>query len=91
MTESNLELSRIKWRCRRGTKELDFLLLAYFNQQYTVADAEDKAAFLRLLELQDPSIIDYFAKPKKIKDQKIQKTLYIQYYLLPKFWVITKK
>ena len=75
MTESNLELSRIKWRCRRGTKELDFLLLAYFNQQYTAADAEDKAAFLRLLELQDPSIIDYFAKPKKIKGQKIQKII----------------
>ena len=75
MTESNLELSRIKWRCRRGTKELDFLLLAYFNQQYTAADAEDKAAFLRLLELQDPSIIDYFAKPKTIKDQKIQKVI----------------
>ncbi|HIF18894.1 MAG TPA: succinate dehydrogenase assembly factor 2, partial [Gammaproteobacteria bacterium] len=37
MTESNLELSKIKWRCRRGTKELDFLLLAYFNQKYTTA------------------------------------------------------
>ena len=75
MIESNLELSRIKWRCRRGTKELDFLLLSYFNQKYSAADQEDKAAFLRLLELQDPSIIDYFAKPKAIQDQKIQKVI----------------
>ena len=75
MTESNLELSKIKWRCRRGTKELDFLLLVYFNQKYTTAEQEDKEAFLRLLELQDPSIIDYFAKPKKIKDEKIQKVI----------------
>ena len=75
MTENNLELSRIKWRCRRGTKELDFLLLAYFEQQYTAADQEDKAAFLRLLELQDPCIIDYFAQPRTIKDQNIQKVI----------------
>jgi|TARA_B110000116_G_scaffold62578_1_gene53629 antitoxin CptB len=72
MTESNLELSKIKWRCRRGTKELDFLLLSYFNERYLEADKEDKNAFLRLLELQDPLLIEFFAEPKKIQDPGIQ-------------------
>jgi len=72
MTESNLELSKIKWRCRRCTKELDFLLLSYFNERYLEADKEDKNAFLRLLELQDPLLIEFFAEPKKIQDPGIQ-------------------
>ena len=75
MTESNLELSKIKWRCRRGTKELDFLLLSYFNERYHEADKEDKNAFLRLLELQDPLLIEFFAEPKKIQDPGIQRII----------------
>ena len=75
MTESNLELSKIKWRCRRGTKELDFLLLSYFNERYLEAEKEDKNAFLRLLELQDPLLIECFAEPKKIQDPGIQRII----------------
>jgi len=75
MTESNLELSKIKWRCRRGTKELDFLLLSYFNERYLEAEKEDKNAFLRLLELQDPLLIEFFAVPKKIQDSGIQRII----------------
>ncbi len=76
MTNSgSIELSKIKWRCRRGTKELDFLLLNYFNKQYSIADAEDKEAFLHLLEFQDPVLIEFFADPKKIQDAKIQRII----------------
>ena len=71
----SIELSKIKWRCRRGTKELDFLLLNYFNKQYSIADAEDKEAFLHLLEFQDPVLIEFFADPKKIQDAKIQRII----------------
>jgi len=71
----SIELSKIKWRCRRGTKELDFLLLNYFNQKYTIADAEDKEAFLHLLEFQDPALIEFFADPKKIQDPEIQRII----------------
>ena len=71
----SIELSKIKWRCRRGTKELDFLLLNYFNQKYTIANTEDKEAFLNLLEFQDPSLIEFFADPKKIQDPGIRRII----------------
>ena len=57
MNQTINDLSRIKWRCRRGTKELDFLLLNYFNQKYKAAAEEDQRIFLDLLELQDPKLI----------------------------------
>jgi antitoxin CptB len=42
---------RLRWRCRRGSRELEILLLAYLEQSYPHADAAEQAAFERLLEL----------------------------------------
>ena len=75
MNQTINDLSRIKWRCRRGTKELDFLLLSYFNQRYKAAAEEDQRIFLDLLELQDPKLIEYFAEPKEIKDTGMQRII----------------
>ncbi len=47
---------RLRWRCRRGTKELDLLLLRYLERVYPLAGADDKAGFERLLEAQDPDL-----------------------------------
>jgi|TARA_B100000959_G_scaffold75360_1_gene80050 antitoxin CptB len=71
----SIELSKIRWRCRRGLKELDFLLLNYFNQKYTIANTEDKEAFLHLLEFQDPALIEFFADPKRIQDPGIRRII----------------
>lgn len=44
---------RLRWRCRRGSRELEVMLLAYLEQTYPHADAAEQAAFARLLELQE--------------------------------------
>ena len=75
MTQTLNDLSRIKWRCRRGTKEIDFLLLSYFDKKYINADVEDQKSFLRLLEFQDPILIDFFANPKEVKDPGVQQII----------------
>jgi antitoxin CptB len=54
-------LSRLQWRCRRGTRELDELLQRYLHRRYPQADETERAAFERLLELQDPVLQDYLA------------------------------
>jgi antitoxin CptB len=51
------ELSRIKWQCRRGTKELDFLLNRYLETGYLVADGSEKALLVELLQLEDDQLI----------------------------------
>jgi antitoxin CptB len=53
------DLGRLRWRCRRGMKELDVLLTRYVDERFGVASPEEQAAFGRLLEAQDPVIYAY--------------------------------
>jgi antitoxin CptB len=53
------ELARLRWRCRRGMRELDVLLSRYLERHYPTASRADRDAFERILELQDPQIFGY--------------------------------
>jgi antitoxin CptB len=53
------DIRRLQWRCRRGMKELDLLLLRYLNQRYPQAASDERAAFAEFLELPDPDIARY--------------------------------
>ena len=53
------ELAKLKWKCRRGMKELDVLLEEYLAKRYQQAGAAEQGAFKALLELQDPLLFDY--------------------------------
>jgi antitoxin CptB len=57
--EAGRELARLRWRCRRGMRELDELLAHYLEHDYAAASAAERDAFARLLELQDPEIFGY--------------------------------
>jgi len=48
----------LEWRCRRGMKELDILLLRYL-QRLDLAASDERAAFTEFLELPDPDIARY--------------------------------
>ena len=47
---------KLRWRCRRGMKELDLLLDRWLERAWPLADAGRRATFQRLLEEQDPQI-----------------------------------
>jgi antitoxin CptB len=53
------EVSRLRWQCRRGMRELDELLIRYLESRYPIADADEKAAFRTVLELPDPELNGY--------------------------------
>ena len=53
-----MEYKRIKWLCRRGMKELDLLVETYLQKNYPQQTPARQAAFLKLLEYQDPLIVD---------------------------------
>lgn len=48
------EMSQMKWRCRRGIKELDIILGKYLEQHYKTAHQNEQKAFRQLLNLEDP-------------------------------------
>jgi antitoxin CptB len=52
-------LARLRWRCRRGTRELDALFGWWLEARYAAADAASKGAFAELLEAQDPDLWDW--------------------------------
>lgn len=52
----------LRWRCRRGMRELDQLLLGYLELRFQSADLGQKEAFVQLLEAQDPEIFGYLVK-----------------------------
>ncbi len=51
--------SRLAWRCRRGTLELDLLLHGWLERHYERATGEQRAQFAALLELPDPVLAAY--------------------------------
>jgi antitoxin CptB len=53
------EFGKLEWRCRRGMKELDFLLLRYLRGRHAIATSDERAAFVEFLELPDPDIARY--------------------------------
>ncbi|MDS4029542.1 MAG: succinate dehydrogenase assembly factor 2 [Candidatus Contendobacter sp.] len=53
------QIGKLRWRCRRGMKELDLLTLAYLERHYPTVPAEEQQAFADLLELQDPLLMSY--------------------------------
>ena len=50
------ELGRLRWRCRRGMRELDQLLLGWLDTRWATAPAAERAVFLRLLDAEDTSL-----------------------------------
>ena len=54
------EVNRLRWRCRRGMRELDVLLERYLAECWPSAPPERRAAFGALLELPDPELAALF-------------------------------
>jgi antitoxin CptB len=54
--EGEIHFRRLRWRCRRGMRELDVLLMGFIDHDYAAASPAQKQAFERLLSLQDPEI-----------------------------------
>ena len=53
------ERARLRWRCRRGTRELDQVFGGWLERCYDAATPAQRAAFLALLDAQDPDLWDW--------------------------------
>jgi antitoxin CptB len=51
------ELAKLRWQCRRGTRELDLLLNNYLETRYPIANEDEKARFIALLQLDDTELL----------------------------------
>ncbi len=53
------DLGRLRWRCRRGMKELDVLLERWLGRHAGTAEPREIQRFEALLDLQDPQLARY--------------------------------
>ena len=51
------ELSKLRWQCRRGVKELDVVLCRYLENSYQEDTTENQQAFKALLNIEDPILL----------------------------------
>ena len=54
------ELRRLRWRCRRGMRELDQLLTRWLEREWTAASDDTRGVFLRLLASEDDRLWHWF-------------------------------
>tara|TARA_R110002096_G_scaffold67198_7_gene163035 strand:+ start:336 stop:578 length:243 start_codon:yes stop_codon:yes gene_type:complete len=63
--------SKLRWRCRRGTKELDTLTTRYLECFYDNAHLNEQRAFAELLTLQDPELHEILTRNTRVSDPLI--------------------
>ncbi len=71
-------MSKLKWHCRRGVKELDIVLSQYLDNHYTNDNKTERATFRDLLALEDPILLAMLMgdiKPTDIEQQKMLEKL----------------
>lgn len=54
------DMKRLRWQCRRGTKELDAVLCAFLERDYATSSKAEQSLFGELLALEDNFLIAYF-------------------------------
>ena len=54
------ERQRLRWRCRRGMRELDQLCLRYLDRVWGDASVDERQAFERLLACEDDRLWRWF-------------------------------
>ena len=77
MTETNhnqpKSRRRLQWQCRRGIKEVEVLLIPFFEQRFDGLEALDQALFERLLEQHDVDLFEWFTYRSKPQDAELNR------------------
>ena len=62
------ELKRIRWRCRRGMRELDQLFDRYLARCWATESEPQRVVFLRLLDCEDDKLWRWFMGRERPED-----------------------
>ncbi|RZA35213.1 MAG: succinate dehydrogenase assembly factor 2 family protein [Lysobacteraceae bacterium] len=66
-----LELKRLRWRCRRGMRELDQLFGRYLDREWAGASEAGRGVFLRLLDCEDDKLWRWFMGYEQCPDEAL--------------------
>lgn len=65
------ELRRLRWRCRRGMRELDQLMNRYLDHAWPTDSEARRGVFLKLLDCEDDKLWHWFMGHEVPEDVEI--------------------
>jgi antitoxin CptB len=72
MSMESSHLAKLRWRCRRGMRELDEAMRVYLDNHYENAPTQEREDFVALQDLQDPELYQLVTgKAKEARYQNI--------------------
>ena len=70
------QINRLRWKCRRGMRELDLLLKEFSETEMLDLSEEDNAIFNRVLDYDDQTRYDFIFK--KISLGNIEHEIFVE-------------
>lgn len=67
------EVRRLQWQCRRGIKEVEVLLMPFFEAYYTELSPSDQQIFECLLACQDVDLFEWFTQRSRPEDAELSR------------------
>jgi antitoxin CptB len=71
-TTSTLNPAQLRWRCHRGMRELDLILLPFFDKHFAKLTDGQQADFCQLLTHDDPQIYAWLLGMMQPQDARMQ-------------------
>ncbi len=71
------DLKRLKWRCRRGIREMDIMFVRFLDTHYPTLNDQQKLAFERLIDVSDLDILDWLLKRQQPTDPELAELIEI--------------
>ena len=62
---------RLRWRCRRGMRELDQLFERWLDREWAAASDAERGIFLRLLDCEDDKLWHWFMGHEAVADVEL--------------------
>ena len=66
------EVRALRWRCRRGMRELDQLLERWLARGWATSSEREREDFRRLLAVEDPKLWRAFLGHERLDDDDLQ-------------------
>ena len=71
--DDETEIRKLRWRCRRGMRELDQLLERWLDTQWRQSSMQDRETFLQLLDTEDDRLWRWFLGHEAPEDAALRR------------------
>ena len=71
LADDEAEFRRLRWRCRRGMRELDQLLGRWLEREWRTSPTHEREVFLRLLDSEDDRLWKWFLGHARPDDEAL--------------------